>query len=34
MEKQKDKKLEETTDESETGLDFSKNKDKHLFYSL
>ena len=34
IKRQKDKKFENITDESETGFNFSRNKDKRVFYAL
>ena len=34
IKRQNDKKFEKITDESETGFNFSGNKDKHVSYAL
>ena len=34
IKRQKDKKFEKITGESKTGFNFSRNKNKHVFYAL
>ena len=34
IKRQKDKKFEKITDELKTGFNFSRNKNKHIFYAL
>ena len=34
IKRQREKKFEKITDESETGFNLSRNKDKHVFFAL